>query len=140
MTSQNGIGSMLHSLRGGSQEDPAKYVGRRIIAAELTEHDFGLSFSDGVTIRITDEGQSCCERRYMTCDDDLKHLLSSTLTDIVVAKVEDHPSDGEAAHEIAFLEIRTDKGVVTVCTHNENNGYYGGFALNIWEMSQGAIS
>ena len=33
-------------------------------------------------------------------------------------------------HEVAFLGIYTTKGVIVCQTHNEHNGYYGGFSLD----------
>ena len=36
-------------------------------------------------------------------------------------------------HEVQFLEIKTSKGIFTMSTHNEHNGYYGGFAIVVSE-------
>ena len=30
-------------------------------------------------------------------------------------------------HEVQFLDVKTDKGVFQMSSHNEHNGYYGGF-------------
>jgi hypothetical protein len=32
-------------------------------------------------------------------------------------------------HEVAFLEVTTDRGVFQMKNHNEHNGYYGGFLI-----------
>ena len=40
-------------------------------------------------------------------------------------------------HETRFVEIVTTKGSVTLTTHNEHNGYYGGFVLGV-ECSKSA--
>ena len=34
-------------------------------------------------------------------------------------------------HDVVFVDIRTDKAFVTIATHNEHNGYYGGFELSL---------
>jgi hypothetical protein len=35
----------------------------------------------------------------------------------------------DVAHEVEFLEVLTDRDMVTFEAHNEHNGYYGGFWL-----------
>ena len=32
-------------------------------------------------------------------------------------------------HEVQFLNIETSLGIITFETHNEHNGYYGGFYI-----------
>ena len=32
-------------------------------------------------------------------------------------------------HEVQFLEVLTSKGGFTMASHNEHNGYYGGFLI-----------
>lgn len=141
--SQSGLGAMLHYLSGGSAEAPSKYYGRVIASAELREADEGwrgrnglvLKFADGVEVEIFDDGQSCCEARYMRTDDDLSSLVGATLVRI---ETKDGPTekDGEwdDVHEQIFVEVGTDKGFVTLANHNEHNGYYGGFGLTIKEV------
>lgn len=129
-----GLGAMLHILGGGSPKSASDYCGRTITAATFSEEELRLTFSDGVTIRIWDNGQSCCEHRYMTCDDDVQDLVGRQLREIVVKEGPEGDSEyGE--HQIAFLEIATDRNSVTVCTHNEHNGYYGGFGLSLDEVA-----
>lgn len=129
-----GMGAMIQHLGGGSNESAEKYYGRKITKAEFGGDTFTLTFDDGTTIDITDEGQSCCEHRYMTCDDDLSQLVGQTLKHIVVKETDERFGDYDA-HEICFLEVQGDKGSVTFATHNEHNGYYGGFELNIAERA-----
>ena len=38
-------------------------------------------------------------------------------------------------HEVQFLVVTTSKGAFTIETHNEHNGYYGGFFIEA-EVSQ----
>lgn len=129
-----GIGAMLHYLGGGSDEDPAKFYGRTIKSVEMTEEVFRLKFEDGTGAEIEDHGQSCCEHRYMTCDDDIQSLVGQKLTRI---EAKDGPmvNEGWGEHEQVFVEVGTDQGFVTIANHNEHNGYYGGFGLNVKEIS-----
>jgi hypothetical protein len=106
----------------------------RTIASVAVEREGGperdsalvLTFTDGAVLTVWDGGRSCCESRYLTCDDDLAAFAGDTLRGVEVA---DGPTTEEHGdpHETAFLKVRTDRGVITATTHNEHNGYYGGF-------------
>lgn len=130
--SQPGIGAMIHALSGGSQQDPAKYVGRKITAAEMKNERLSLTFEDGSKIAIWDNGQSCCESRYMTTDDDVQSLVGGQLTRIEAKPGPDRDAEYDV-HEQVFVEVGTDKGFITIVNHNEHNGYYGGFGLTVTE-------
>lgn len=134
--SQPGIGAMLHLLSGGSKNDPSKYVGRVIESAAQDGDTLVLSFRDGTSIVISDDGQSCCESRYMRTDDSLKDLFGLTLTGIETNTARSgNVEDDYEHHEVVFLDIKTDKNVVQFSFHNVHNGYYGGFGLNISERA-----
>jgi hypothetical protein len=136
-----GLGALIHHLGGGSENSADKYYGRKIHRASFdAENDrVILSFEDGVIISIFDNGQSCCESRYMVCEDDLSTLNGKTLRAIEVVEGPDAEmtdKDSDNYHEICFLEIKTNEGpIVTFSTHNEHNGYYGGFGLSIAELN-----
>jgi hypothetical protein len=129
---QLGMGAMIHYLSGGSKNDPSKYYGRTITAASMQDERLRLTFSDGQKIEIWDDGQSCCESRYMRTDDNLESLVGGKLIRI---EAKDGPNqDAEYdEHEVVFIEIATDQGFITISNHNEHNGYYGGFGLTITE-------
>lgn len=127
-----GMGAMLHQLGGGSPKNASDYYGRKITNAVFKNDQLRLTFEDGVTVKIWDDAQSCCENRYMVVDDDLTTLVGKTLKTIEVKYVDEPVEYGD--HEVAFLEIVTDQNVVSVATHNEHNGYYGGFGLSIDEV------
>ncbi len=130
--SQPGIGSMLHYLSGGSRHNPDEFYGRKITSAALDDNKLKLSFGDGTAIVLWDDGQSCCESRYITCDDDLNKIVGGELRRIEAKRTEDKADpEGWGDHEMVFIEIGTDECFVTICTHNEHNGYYGGFGLTI---------
>jgi hypothetical protein len=130
---------MLHLLGGGSEHDPDEYVGRTIVAAFLEENKLKVRFEDGVTIHIWDDGQSCCENRYMTTDDDPACLVGRKLR-AIQAKPGPEKTDPKYGdmHEIVFVEVQTDGDFITIANHNEHNGYYGGFGLTITE-GDGAV-
>lgn len=133
-----GLGVMLAVL-GGSKETAggvAYAIGRRLVSVEMAktadDPDFlALRFEDGSRVELWDAGQSCCEARYMSTDDDLASFAGATVVSIEERgapsiKADDNRDDH---HDVAFLVVTTDRGAITVATHNEHNGYYGGFAL-----------
>lgn len=84
-----------------------------------------MDFIDGSALRLYDDGQCCCENRYLHTDDDLTPFAGATF---LGARVQDAPSIADVdEHEVQFLIIDTSLGSFTVETHNEHNGYYGGF-------------
>lgn len=118
---------------------PKNYAGRKIKSVYVKSNDLLITFADNVTIQISDEGQNCCEHRYMTTDDNLHDLIGKIFKDIVIKNVNwdasfDDESYKSESHQIAFMEIQTDKLSVSFATHNEHNGYYGGFSLRIKEI------
>jgi hypothetical protein len=106
----------------------ASGVGRVISRAGIVGDDLVITFDDGALLKIWDNGQSCCESRYLTCDDDLSALTGGKLVAVEVRNAPD-VQDGGEVHEVRFVEVTTTAGAATVCTHNEHNGYYGGFSL-----------
>ena len=128
-----GIRSMLHYLGGGSDEDPKKYYGKTIKSAEVDEERLLITFDDGVTIKLWDDGQSCCECRYITCDDIAGDLVGGKLVEIFTKECNDFENE-EEDHEAVFITIKTDLTAITMTTHNEHNGYYGGFGLSVTEV------
>jgi hypothetical protein len=85
---------------------------------------------DGTSFGIVDIGQSCCESRYMVCDDNLAAFAGAILLGVNLgsaSKVEEEWN----THEIQFLNVVTNRGVFSVASHNKHNGYYGGFYIQI---------
>ena len=123
-----GMGVMIGYL--GGNEETVKAVqsslGKLITQVELDGDRLNISFADNNVLQIWDDGQSCCEHRYMVTDDDLSQFTDCIFTDI---QLKDAPCIEEEydVHEIQFLDIYTTKGSFQMATHNEHNGYYGGF-------------
>lgn len=136
---QLGLGVMIQALRGFG-EYAGKYYGREITHATIktrneksNDSSLMLTFADGVTVRLSDEGQSCCEMRYMTCDDDVSDLVGGLLVLIESTEGDEKGTEYGEVHESAFVKVITNKSAITLATHVEHNGYYGGFALRIRE-------
>lgn len=113
------------------------HIGKKITTAILSEDTLIISFQDGTAIALRDDGQDCCEERYMTTDDDIASLVGHNLLKIEEKKIEEspiHEPHQGYVHEICFIEVATDNGFVTINTHNQHNGYYGGFILLIEDI------
>lgn len=97
-----------------------------------TPDELTILFSDGRSFHLLDAGQDCCEKRSLTCDDDLDGLVGSRLLSIRTRGVTE-VSEGKYGdkHEMVFLILQFSNYAITVTSHNEHNGYYGGFALRV---------
>lgn len=134
---QPGMMAIVNQLFGHRAEETKEAMeatAGQVINSAYIDEEIGedgalvITFQNGAVLHIRDTARSCCESRYMTCEDDLTQFKGATLKDIIV---EDGPTKetwGEP-HEIQFLRVHTSNGVFTVETHNEHNGYYGGFWL-----------
>lgn len=132
--SQLGIGVMLGML-GGNKETVEAYhssMGKTISRVTLDEEGgyTTIDFNDGTYLRVADDGQSCCECRYMRTDDDTQYFVGAKLTGLEIKEAPDE-QDEYGYHEVQFLEVQTDRGVFTMASHNEHNGYYGGFCITL---------
>jgi len=72
-----------------------------------------LKLSNDKTIYIWDNGQSCCEHRYMTTDDNIKSLIGNTITRIEAKEGQSITEDYDE-HEQVFVEIGTDVGFIAI--------------------------
>lgn len=112
-------------------------VGKVIRQVSIREDERGdntleIHFEDDTGIGFFDDGQSCCESRYMSVDgDDLTEFVGAKYVEAFVKDGPEIESEYGDVHEIQFLEVRTSKGSITVSAHNEHNGYYGGFSITI---------
>jgi hypothetical protein len=111
-------------------DDFAKSCKGKIIEKITVEDDkLHIKFPD-CTLVLMDDGQCCCESRYMTCDDNIHYWEGLAFMGY---RVEDGPNlseDNYGEHEQKFLIVETFLGNFTVVTHNEHNGYYGGFRIS----------
>lgn len=126
-----GLGVMI-SMLGGNAESVAAFtsaVGKTITSLTLGDDDaLHFVFDDSSKMKLFDDGQSCCESRYMRTDDNLTEFIGAKL---LGAEIKEAPSIEMEydCHDVQFLEVKTDRGVFTMASHNEHNGYYGGFSI-----------
>lgn len=108
-----------------------KYEGKEIEQIIMNDDRLKILFKDGSGMLVYDDGHSCCEHRYMHCEDirDFDYHEGAFLRHIEVVKGPEIESD--EYHETEFCNILTSKGVIQLVCHNEHNGYYGGFDLVI---------
>lgn len=97
---QLGVGAMIGML-GGNEETVNAHnqaKGRKIVSAkvdEATREDGALilSFDGGSRLTVWDGGRSCCESRYITCDDNLDDLAGEFLKEIVLKEGPEEQSE-----------------------------------------------
>ena len=126
--SNKGI-SVLLGMLGGNEETVTAInnsLNKKILNAVIKDNKLIMHFKDGTQLTIWDDGQSCCENRYMSTDDELPYY-TNTLFKNIYLKEAPNVEDEYGEHEVQFLEIETAKGSFIIQTHNEHNGYYGGF-------------
>lgn len=127
---------MIQALSGDRSGEHLKAsIGKTIKSVKLEESTLRIEFRDGTYLSAHDEGQSCCETRYMRTDDDLDKFTGATLTGIRIRTADNVKHEYEE-HEVQFLDVETSLGVFTMSNHNEHNGYYGGFAV---QLSSGRV-
>lgn len=126
---------MIQHLAGneGTSEAVQGSLGKTIsgirINKEADPEELCIAFTDGTELVITDQGQSCCESRYMSLVGDFTYHIGAQLVKVEEAEGAQPLEEEYNVHEIVFLKVDTTKGGFTFATHNEHNGYYGGFDL-----------
>lgn len=131
-----GVGVMI-GLLGGNEDSVTtieKSLNKTIKTVRLVSDKLEFEFVDGFKMSIADEGQSCCEHRYMMTDDKLEDYDGAILLGLEL-KNAPNIEDECGTHEVQFLEIKTSNGSFTMATHNEHNGYYGGFWIVATEQT-----
>lgn len=126
-----GFGAILAKI-SGYPNDIAAVIGKRLTSMTVEEKAATLFFDDGTRLVLTDEAQSCCEYRHISTDDDLAFVAGCTLLAIEEAPgraATEDELDSCSVHDICFIHVQTSGGRVTLQTHNEHNGYYGGFCI-----------
>ena len=125
-----GLGVMIRMLAGQRGVDMQKIADVEIANVTIADDALTFTFADGAVLRLSDQGQSCCESRYMRTDDTLADFIGATIQNFEIANGPEQPeSEYGEVHDIQFLRVLTSKGVLTCSNHNEHNGYYGGFSI-----------
>jgi hypothetical protein len=99
------------------------------IDLDSAENRLNIHLVDGTILQLWDDGQSCCESRYMSCDDDLSLFIGDTLLDFELKNAPDLQTEYDT-HEVQFLDVITSKSRFQIANHNVHNGYYGGFGIS----------
>jgi hypothetical protein len=106
---------------------------KKIAFINLIDSEVSIIFEDASILYIQDEQQYCCEKRYITCDDDFSQFIGSHLTKFDVSETsvtyEDDDEIDDECHDAMFVKMHTTKGFFTLVTHNEHTGYYAGFDI-----------
>jgi hypothetical protein len=112
-----------------------KTISAMAVNPEYNHGDGGLviDFIDGTGIVLFDDGRSCCEKRYAHTDDDLTAFAGAVFRGCEIREAPNLVDEDSDVHEVQFLLVHTSLGAVTIETHNEHNGYYGGFYLAVRE-------
>ena len=129
-----GLGVLIRMLAGNTESAEAMKaaIGQRIEALTLSDDALRLTLASGRVLVLSDQGQSCCESRYMRTDDDLSSFVGAELRGAEIREAPPYqPKDGEYVddHDVQFLVVHTDRGEIVMSNHNEHNGYYGGFSV-----------
>ena len=128
------IKRLLHP-HGAQEYIPVSYaamLGRPIEVVTQEDDELLVRFVGGGLLRIWDGGQSCCENRYMTTDDELDTFVGAKVVSLDAVDGPDVEAqyDGDY-HQQMFVKLETTAGTITMVTHNEHNGYYGGFDVAV---------
>ncbi len=126
-----GLGVMIGLLDGNkdSVETFNQSTGKTIAALEIVENELIFTFDNDSKMKLFDDGQSCCETRYMHTDDNLQDFIGSMLQGAEVREGAEETSEWGESKESEFLIVSTSKGQFTIVNYNEHNGYYGGFLI-----------
>ena len=115
-----------------NREYSGAYISTAVFIAEVITLTLLHPNRIATVVTLSDEGQSCCEIRYMSLDgDNVNDLVGARFHHVQVRGVASTDDGDSELHEINFVEIVTDKGGITFSMHNEHNGYYGGIDLTV---------
>lgn len=124
-----GVGVLLCEMASHEAAREPLRTGLRIASLGITDDALTVRFEDGTGYQFEDMGQSCCEHRYMRSDDKPEEFVGATFMGAEIADAPDAPGQYGDEHEVQFLRVLTDRGPFVASSHNEHNGFYGGFAV-----------
>ncbi len=89
-----------------------------------------LGVTNGYTLSLWDAGQSCCETRGISTDDDLNDLIGTRLVSLEVTEVKyKGDRDDCDCEDSAFMKLQSTRSCLTFVNYVHHNGYYGGWDL-----------
>lgn len=115
--------------------------GKVIEEVKVDDNEIIIIFRDSLRLHLWDGEQQCCEFRYLSTDDNLSAHKGAEIISVELeesGEYSERPEYSSRCNTIEeddpmFLKILTTAGLITVCTHNIHNGYYGGFDIR-WEV------
>jgi hypothetical protein len=116
-----------------------QFKDKTITSIVIDNNKLTLSFNDNTSLIFRDDGQDCCEYRYMHTDDDLNYFNNSKLLNAKILEGPTIDSGDDDIKECEFLIITTSKGDFTIQNYNKNNGYYGGFNITVHDGNENEI-
>lgn len=117
-------------------------LGQQLQAISVDDNKLVLEFPTCLLL-VNDENHDagCDTTRYMTTDEeDIGYYIGALFFGLELKPVDPRNStnlaydeDGNryGQHDISFLDVHTSRGVFSLACHNEHNGYYGGFDLQV---------
>lgn len=128
MSDHPGMGVMLGMLSGNEESVNTfqAHKDKEIKDLGIVDNALLFTFTDDTRMKLFDDGQSCCESRWMHTDDKLSDFIGATLQGADMREGPTTDEDGEPK-ESQFLIVSTSKGQFTAVNYNAHNGYYGGF-------------
>lgn len=128
MSDHLGMGVMLGMLSGNEKSVNTfqAHKDKEIKDLGIVDNVLLFTFTDGTRMKLFDDGQSCCEARWMHTDDKLIDFIGATLQGADIREGPTKDADDEP-EESQFLIVSTSRGQFTVVNYNAHNGYYGGF-------------
>lgn len=108
----------------------------RYISHGISDRGLKIKFAPDRDWEIYDNGQICCEERYMIIRDDLSHLAGAQLYSITLGDSSVEESEIGDVKEVQFLIIKTSKGTIAIPNYNDHNGRYSGFDLVIEDVTK----
>jgi hypothetical protein len=127
-----GLGVMIRMLGSNAKsvEAYSNALNKTIREVKLDGDVLSFDFTDDTHLYVQDEGQSCCEHRYLNDDGcDFPYYSGAVFLGIDLGENEDITSGDEESHQQQFINVRTDRGVFSLSAHVDHNGYYGGFSI-----------
>lgn len=104
-------------------------VGKLIRGISINDTMLTLRLNNDTELILTDQGQDCCERRYMHTDDNLTNFFDSILLNIRIVDGPSIENEDYGYNDSQFLIVDTSKGSFTVVNYNKHNGFYYGFDI-----------
>jgi hypothetical protein len=126
--------NMLMGDGGRTEKAVNATVGKKITSVTLENDVIIIGVEDGTKISVRDDGQSCCESRFITTDADLPSYRGKTIRGYELRQMPDG-DDGYECHDQQAFVILTDEGNIDFVTHNQHNGYYGGFSVTAHQIA-----